>query len=80
MLGPEEPLEPGDKVVDIGTGSEHVIAETSLLMLRLEGETDWRRMAEFRKIPAATSSRIVYAITFFVVAGAVVGTALLAAA
>jgi hypothetical protein len=59
MRGPEEPLERGDEVEEIATGIRYTVAETSFLMLRLEGETEWRRMAEFKKVkpPSGSCSR-----------------------
>lgn len=50
MCGPDQPIERGDLVIEKATGAERTVAETSLVMVRLEGDDDWRPMVEFRKV------------------------------
>lgn len=45
------PFDRDDKVIDRLTGRQETIAETSFLMVRLEGQSEWRRAAEFLKPP-----------------------------
>lgn len=43
------PFDRDDKVIDRVTGRQETIAETSFLMVRLEGQSEWRRAVEFLK-------------------------------